>query len=119
MARGNAVNFASGELEKNDQQSLRAMLAHMEAMSSQIKSLLAPGDKYVSGATAAQGARMRTPNDATSPPAYSGLDEDATKTESVEADIPTPATYAHDSVECVNGIIGKSSPANDSAMDLD
>lgn len=47
MARGNADNFALGQLTDNDRLSLRAMLAQMDAMSSRIRQVL--GDtKHVS-----------------------------------------------------------------------
>lgn len=96
------------------------MLAQMEAMSGHIKSILGSGNEPAVETAAAQPARMHTPNDATSPPPYDGIDESTqAKSESVEADLPTPATIALDTIESVNGIIEKSSPANDSAMDLD
>nr|XP_036578213.1 PHD-finger domain-containing protein [Colletotrichum truncatum]KAF6785414.1 PHD-finger domain-containing protein [Colletotrichum truncatum] len=108
MARGNAENFASGDLNANDKQSLRAMLAHMEAMSDRIKDLLGNEPQDVAGPalglnTPGIGATADSDN----------IDDDvlSIKNESVEppADLPTPATTTQENPEPVSGLGEKSS----------
>ncbi|KAJ6785833.1 hypothetical protein PWT90_10241 [Aphanocladium album] len=48
MARGNADNIALGQLTEGDRQSLRAMLAQMDAMSSRIRQVLGESKHAVS-----------------------------------------------------------------------
>ncbi|KAJ2968599.1 hypothetical protein NQ176_g9100 [Zarea fungicola] len=49
MARGNADNITQGQLTPNDELSLRATLAQMEAMSSYIRQLLGDEEKHTIG----------------------------------------------------------------------
>lgn len=59
MAKGNADNIASGQLTRDDKQSLRATLAQMEAMSARIREVL--GDDKPSPETPAMTADAHTP----------------------------------------------------------
>lgn len=101
MARGSADNLASGNISTLDAQSLRAMKAQLAAL------------------TEAVDARLQLAPDS-EPAAPTGTaSPKAAKTDVAEHDLPTPATIAADSGDMNNGMLGKSSPANDSAMDLD
>ncbi|KAI8275429.1 hypothetical protein K4K56_001388 [Colletotrichum sp. SAR 10_98] len=126
MARGSAENFANGDLNANDKQSLRAMLAHMEAMSDRIKSLLGGGLHGVAG-PAPMTADAATADGNTTDVTQS-VEGDVTtiKNESVEppADLPTPATTTQDNPEPASVLGEKSSqevPNDDdtTVMDID
>ncbi|KAJ0320145.1 hypothetical protein Brms1b_003452 [Colletotrichum noveboracense] len=126
MARGSAENFANGDLNANDKQSLRAMLAHMEAMSDRIKSLLGGGLHGVAG-PAPMAADAATADGNTTDVTQS-VEGDVTtiKNESVEppADLPTPATTTQDNPEPASVLGEKSSqevPNDDdtTVMDID
>ncbi|KAI8302730.1 hypothetical protein K4K61_007705 [Colletotrichum sp. SAR11_59] len=126
MARGSAENFANGDLNANDKQSLRAMLAHMEAMSDRIKSLLGGGLHGVAG-PAPMAADAATADGNTTDVTESVEGEVTTiKNESVEppADLPTPATTTQDNPEPASVLGEKSSqevPNDDdtTVMDID
>ncbi|KAG7127628.1 hypothetical protein HYQ46_010409 [Verticillium longisporum] len=93
IARGDATNLASGNLGQRDQQSLQAMLAECKAMEARIHAALA-GHSSMAG----EGDAL------------------STKTESAEADLPTPATTAPDHLESANG---KSDQGEAGIMDVD
>lgn len=93
IARGDATNLASGNLGQRDQQSLQAMLAECKAMEARIHAALA-GHSAMAG----EGDAL------------------STKTESAEADLPTPATTAPDHLESANG---KSDQGEAGIMDVD
>ncbi|KAI8279064.1 hypothetical protein K4K60_005848 [Colletotrichum sp. SAR11_57] len=126
MARGSAENFANGDLNANDKQSLRAMLAHMEAMSDRIKSLLGGGLHGVAGpAPMAADAAIADGNTTDVTQSVEG-DVTTIKNESVEppADLPTPATTTQDNPEPASVLGEKSSqevPNDDdtTVMDID
>lgn len=71
MARGNADNITQGQLTPNDELSLRATLAQMEAMSSYIRQLLGDEEKHtINGNNMKHVSSMPTPDPtaATPPP---------------------------------------------------
>ncbi|GKT46676.1 uncharacterized protein ColSpa_06857 [Colletotrichum spaethianum] len=110
MARGSAENFASGEINTADKQSLRAMLAQMEAMSDRIRSLLAAGQPDTA-VHDAEGDHTVTDYNNTDGTESAEGDSSSIKNESVEplADLPTPATTTQDNPEPVNSLGEKSS----------
>ncbi|KAK2732126.1 phd-finger domain-containing protein [Colletotrichum kahawae] len=125
MARGSAENFANGDLNANDKQSLRAMLAHMEAMSDRIKSLLGGGLHGV--ADAAPMAADAVTADGNTTDVTESVEGDVTiiKNESVEppADLPTPATTTQDNPE-PSSVLGEKSSQEvpndyETVMDID
>lgn len=109
MALGSAGNFASGDLNVNDKQSLRAMLAQMEAMSNRIRGLLGTGP-HDADASAPNTEDGQVINDYNSTESIEG-DASSIKIESVEppADLPTPATTTQDNPEPINSLGEKSS----------
>lgn len=114
MARGSAENFANGDLNTLDKQSLRAMLVHMEAMTDRIKGMLGNGSQNGDNSALDLSADGGLPD-------AEIADSDGTesieggvasiKNESVEppADLPTPATTTQDNPEPVGGLGEKSS----------
>ncbi|KAM0284392.1 hypothetical protein ACHAQH_001968 [Verticillium albo-atrum] len=93
IARGDATNLASGNLEQRDQQSLQAMLAQCKAMEARINAALAASN-----------------------PTTEEADALSAKNESAEVDLPTPATTAPDNLESTTG---RSYQGEDSIMDVD
>ncbi|OHW93597.1 PHD-finger domain-containing protein [Colletotrichum incanum] len=110
MARGSAENFASSEVNAADKQSLRAMLAQMEAMSDRIRSLLGAGQQGA-GAHDAEGEQTVIDCNNTDGTESAEGDSSSIKNESVEplADLPTPATTTQDNPEPINSLGEKSS----------
>ncbi|GJC80673.1 hypothetical protein ColLi_03511 [Colletotrichum liriopes] len=110
MARGSAENFASGEVNAADKQSLRAMLAQMDAMSARIRSLLGAGQPDA-GAHNTEGEQLVIDCNNTDSTESAEGDSTSIKNESVEppADLPTPATTTQDNPEPVNSLGEKSS----------
>jgi transcriptional regulatory protein PHF12/RCO1 len=119
MARGSADNIASGNISTMDAQSLRAMKAQLEAMTQTINSRLRLASGSEAASTGTQRAHARTSAGTNSPALSEGTNAEPIKNEGAEHDLPTPATIAADSGDMNTGMLGKSSPANDSAMDLD
>ncbi|KAK2050787.1 PHD-finger domain-containing protein [Colletotrichum somersetense] len=109
MARGSAENFASGHINAADKQSLRAMLAQMDAMSNRIRSLLGAGQQ-VGSAHDAEGEQTVIDYDNTYG-TESAEGDSSIKNESLEppADLPTPATTTQDNPEPINSLGEKSS----------
>ncbi|KAK1457562.1 PHD-finger domain-containing protein [Colletotrichum cuscutae] len=112
MARGSVNNFASGDLNVTDKQSLRAMLAQMEAMTGRIKGLLGDDqrDSGVSG-MGIEADQTAIDCDHTNGTVSTGDGAASIKNESVEppADLPTPATTTQDNPEPINSLGEKSS----------
>ncbi|KAK2009796.1 PHD-finger domain-containing protein [Colletotrichum eremochloae] len=110
MARGNAENFASGDINDADKQSLRAMLAQMDAMSHRIRSLLGAGQQDA-GAHDAEGEQTMIEYNNTDGTESAEGDSSPIKNESMEppADLPTPATTTQDNPEPINSLGEKSS----------
>ena len=119
MASGSADNMASGKINDLDAQSLRAMKAQMEAMTRVINSRLQAASGSEPANATMQHTHTRASAGAASPAISEGMNVEPIKTEGAEHDLPTPATIAADSGDMNTGMLGKSSPANDSAMDLD
>ncbi|OHE95475.1 PHD-finger domain-containing protein [Colletotrichum orchidophilum] len=112
MARGSVGNFASGDLNATDKQSLRAMLAQMEAMTGRIRGLLGD-DQKDSGVFGMDIESDQNAIDSNHINGTGSAEDTATsiKNESVEppADLPTPATTTQDNPEPINSLGEKSS----------
>ncbi|KAL2874124.1 hypothetical protein SGCOL_010712 [Colletotrichum sp. CLE4] len=112
MARGSVNNFASGDLNVTDKQSLRAMLAQMEAMTGRIRGLLGD-DQKDSGVSGMDIEADQTAIDCNHANGTDSTGDNSTsiKNESVEppADLPTPATTTQDNPEPIQSLGEKSS----------
>ncbi|KAF6807305.1 PHD-finger domain-containing protein [Colletotrichum sojae] len=114
MARGSAENFANNDLNSLDQQSLRAMLAYMKAMTDRINGMLGSGsqdgDNSALDLNTDGGQVDAEIADSDGTESLAG-DAASIKNESVEppADLPTPATTTQDNPEPVGGLGEKSS----------
>ncbi|TDZ37226.1 Uncharacterized protein C8035_v007341 [Colletotrichum spinosum] len=124
MALGSAENFASGDLNTVDKQSLRAMLAHVDAMAGRIKTLLESEAGTDSVSESKSEGENQPPIDGQTRSRIDSAEADMNpiKNESVEspADLPTPATTTQDNPEPVSLLGEKSLPeALNEAVDED
>ncbi|TDZ87550.1 hypothetical protein C8034_v006696 [Colletotrichum sidae] len=124
MALGSAENFASGDLNTVDKQSLRAMLAHVDAMAGRIKTLLESEAGTDSVSESKSEGENQPPIDGQTRSRIDSAEADMNpiKNESIEspADLPTPATTTQDNPEPVSLLGEKSSQeALDEAVDED